>query len=70
MSILYLKTIIYLAQMLSHTFEKLGKPLLENNQIYFKFIKFATRNFSQNEEITEGLRQFPVFSIKPSEGKF
>ena len=55
--------------MLSNTYEKLGKRLLENNQIYFKFIKFATRNFSQNEEITEGLRQFPVFSIKPNEGK-
>jgi len=54
---------------LSQKCTKLGKSLFVNNQIICSLTKLA-RSYSQNEGNVEGLHQFPVFSIKPNEGKF
>ncbi len=54
---------------LSQKCTKLGQRLLGNNQLLSSSFSKLTRNYSQNEEITELKQQFPVFSIKPNEGK-
>jgi hypothetical protein len=54
---------------LSQKCTKLGQRLLGNNQLIFSPFSKLTRNYSQNEGISGELQQFPVFSIKPNEGK-
>ena len=53
---------------LSQKCTKLGQRF-GNNQLLSSSFSKLTRNYSQNEEITELKQQFPVFSIKPNEGK-
>ena len=43
----------------------LGKRLLDNKNI----LKKLTRNYAENS-LEGGVNSFPVFSLKPNEGKF